>query len=150
MRRQLYRLLRVREILEDLSHLNFAGKAAEMHDLEVAAEKQRELALSIRSDALFRLTEEEPAKREAWSLKMADAEICSWRKAKLGDLASAHKPSVNRAHEELLARRVDRLQTEILHANAMRAEKRCQDRREQNRTDDWFQSRSVRWNRQQK
>jgi hypothetical protein len=149
MRRQLCRLLRLRETLEDISHLNFLAKSAEMRELELVAARQRELALSVRADALFMLSGEKP-EREAWRMKRAEAEICSWKEAKLGSLARARKPSVNRAREDLLVRRLDRLQTEILHDDAVRAERTVQDRREQNRIDDWFQGGPGRRNRQQK
>jgi flagellar biosynthesis chaperone FliJ len=51
---------------------------------------------------------------------------------------------VDQARDELVERRRDRRQAEILQAAAARKEEKRQLRRDQNRTDDWFQSRSGR------
>ena len=73
MKRPLGRLLRLREILEDLSRLSFEEKNAAMRDLEGASRRQRQTALSMRADALRTLTMPEPTAPEAWSMRRADA-----------------------------------------------------------------------------
>jgi hypothetical protein len=147
MKRQLYRILRIRELVEDLSRLDFEGKAAGVRHLEMSAEQQAWLALDMRAAAFRILTDKEPATSEAWLMNIADADLFSRKEAKLEALAAAGQPVVDRAHEELLERRRERLQVEILHTNAMREGEKCQIRREQNRTDDWFQSQPGRRNR---
>jgi Flagellar FliJ protein len=143
MKRPMHRLLRVRELVEDLARLAFEGKNAEMRSLATAAERQRRLARSGRADAVQILAGGASTGREGWLMKMADAEISSWKEAKLEALREAAKPAVDQAQGELLARRVERRQVEILHENAARAEEKREVRREQNRTDDWFQSRAA-------
>jgi flagellar export protein FliJ len=140
MKRPLGRLLRLREILEDLSRLSFEEKNAAMRDLEGACRRQRQTALSMRADALRTLTMPEPTAPEAWSMRRADAGIAAWKEAKLDALVEAGKPAIDRVRDVLLARRMERLQVEMLQAAAERAEKKAQARREQNRTDDWFGS----------
>jgi hypothetical protein len=144
MKRQLNRILRIRELIEDLSRIDFEGKAAEVRHLELSAERQRRLALDMRAAALRILTAKEPVEREAWLMEIADAEIFGWKEAKLEALAETRRPIVDGAREELLDRRRDRLQVEILHTDAVREDEKCQIHREQNRTDDWFQSQSER------
>jgi hypothetical protein len=126
--------------MEDLSRLDFEGKAAGVRHLKMSAEQQGRLALDMRAAALRILSDKEPAKNEAWLMNVADAEIFSRKEAKLGALAEAEQQAVDRAREELLERRRERLQVEILHTNAVRDGEKCQIRREQNLTDDWFQS----------
>ena len=81
---------------------------------------------------------------EEWRLKVRDAELTGSREARLGVLAEAAKPAVDQARDKLVERRRDRRQAEILQAAAARKEEKRQLRRDQNRTDDWFQSRSGR------
>lgn len=148
MKRPLVRLLRLRELLEDLSRLDFEEKNTALRDLEVASGQQRQTALSVRADAVRTLTRVEPATSEVWRMRMADAGISVWKEAKLAALVEAGKPGVNRARDTWLARRMERLQVEILQAVSERREKKVQVRRDQNRTDDWFQSRSARGTRE--
>jgi hypothetical protein len=144
MKRKLDRVLRIRALLEDLSRLEFEKKIASLRFLETAAEWQRHLALSVRADALQMLAGDESARRESWLMRIADAEILDWKEARLEALAQEGQGAVREAREELLARRLERRQVEALLATAARAEKKGQVRREQNLTDDWFQSGSSR------
>ena len=75
-------------------------------------------------------------------MKIDDAEVIQRKGARLGTLAAAAKPAVDQARDELVEQRRELRQAEILHAAAMREEERHQVRQDQNRTDDWFQSRS--------
>jgi hypothetical protein len=144
MKRQLQRILRIRELVEDFSRLDFEGRMAEMRDLQLAAERQWRLARSVRGVALKLLSEEDSGKHKDWLMGMADAEISSWKAARLRAVCEAVKPAVNKAREEMLAHRLERLQVDILHSAAARAEEKHQIRQEQNRTDDRFQSRPGR------
>ena len=144
MKRQLERILHIRELAEDLSRLDFEGRMAEMRDLELAAERQGQLARSLRGVALQILSAEDSGKHKDWLMGMADAEISSWKAARLRALCEAVKPAVNKAREGMLARRLERLQVDILHSAEARAEEKLQIRQEQNRTDDRFQSRPGR------
>jgi hypothetical protein len=144
MKRQLHRILRIRELIEDLSWLEYEGKAAQVRHLEISADRQRQIALDMRAAALRILTDRERANNETWLMRIADAEISGRKEAKLEEFAKAEQPVVDRAREELLERRRERLQLEILHTNAMHEDEKCQIRREQNRTDDWFQSQPTR------
>jgi hypothetical protein len=140
MKRKLDRVLRIRALLEDLSRLEFEKKIVGMRSLEMAAERQRQLALSARADALQLLAGDESARDEVWLMRIADAEILDWKEARLEALAQEGQGAVREAREELLARRLERRQVEALLATAARAEKKVQVRTEQNLTDDWFQS----------
>jgi hypothetical protein len=144
MKRKLDRVLRIRELLEDLSRLEFEKKITSIRFLETAAERQRQLALSVRADALQMLAGDESAGREPWLMRIADAEILDWKEERLEALAQEGQGAVREAREELLARRLERRQVEALLATAARAEKKGQVRREQNLIDDWFQSGSSR------
>lgn len=142
MKRTLGRLLHVRALLEDISWLDFERETADMRSLEMAAARQRQSAFRARADALLMLGKSESGYVE-WHMRIADAEILSWREAKLDGLAEAKQPAVSKAREELLTRRLERRQVEALLSAAESAEKKEQVRREQNRTDDWFQGRSA-------
>jgi hypothetical protein len=144
MKRQLDRLLRIRGMLEDLSRLDFEGKSAAMRALERGAEKQRQMALGARAETVEEMAAGQPMERGSWRMRLADAEIFGWRKARLEAMAQAAKPGVEQAREELLERRVERRQAEILHEAAVRGEEKQLARQDQNRTDDWFQSRAAR------
>jgi hypothetical protein len=76
-------------------------------------------------------------------MRIADAELLARRASGLRALAEAGLPEVGAAREEMMERRTDRLQVESLLASAARAEEKEETRREQNRIDDWFQSRSF-------
>ncbi|MGB9031612.1 MAG: hypothetical protein WCC27_15935 [Acidobacteriaceae bacterium] len=144
MKRKLDRVLRIRALLEDLSRLEFEKKLAGLRFLETAAQQQRQLARSLRSDALQMLEVDQSARRESWAMRIADAEILDWKEARFEALAEEAQGVVREAREELLARRLQRRQVEVLLSADARAEKKGQVRREQNRTDDWFQSGSSR------
>jgi hypothetical protein len=141
MKRPLHRLLRIRELVEDLALLDFEGKNAAMRALETSAKEQRQMALTLRSDAVRNLAGAPSTEGDAWLMSIADAEIAGWKEARLDALAEAEKPAVERAREELLTRRVERRQAEILRDSTAHAEEKRQILQEQNRTDDWFQSR---------
>jgi hypothetical protein len=140
MKRKLDRVLRIRVLLEDLSRLEFEKKIANVRFLEIAAERQGQLARSVRADALRMLREEQSARRESWPMRVADAEILDWKAARFEALAEEGQGAVHEAREALLGRRLERRQVEALLAIAAREEKKGQVRREQNLTDDWFQS----------
>lgn len=147
MKRSLTRLLRVRELMEDLAQFDFERRSAEMAALEQAAGQQRRLAESTRAEAAENLIEEQP---EAWLSKRTDAEILGWKRGRLEALAQAAQPVVNQKRQQLLERRTERRQVEMLQAEAARAEEKDRHRQEQNRTDDWFQSRAAREDRTRK
>jgi hypothetical protein len=140
MKRKLDRILRIRELVEGLSRLDLEGKAAELRNLKMRAESQRRLALETRAAAVRILTDTESTKSQPWQMTIADAKIFDWKDATLRALARAEQSVIDKAREELLERRRERLQVEILHTNAVREDEKCRIRREQNRTDDWFQS----------
>jgi hypothetical protein len=140
MKRKLDRILRIRELVEDLSRLDLEGKAAELRNLKMRAESQRRLALETRAAAVRILTDTDSTKSQPWQMRIADAKIFDWKDAKLQALARAEQSVIDKAREELLERRRERLQVEILHTNAVHEDEKSRIRREQNRTDDWFQS----------
>jgi len=142
MKKPLARLLRVRELVEDLSRREFESRSAEKRALEAAASRQRALGSALRNEAVDDLAQPWNAGHKTWRMKMADAEVAGWKRGKLDALAEAAQPEIDRAHGELMARRVERRQLEILHAAAVQAEERERVRQDQNRTDDWFQSRT--------
>jgi len=139
MKQKLNRVLRVRTILEDVSRLDYERKNADLSHLKHAAAEQRQLERITRADVLRMLAEGESA--ESWLLKIADAEIMRWKEERIEALAESRAAEVGEAREELQARRIEKRQLEALLSATARAEQREQARREQNRTDDWFQSR---------
>jgi hypothetical protein len=141
MKHRLSRVLRVRALLEDRSRLDFEKKKAEMRQLEMAADRQRQLALATRADAMRMLSKDDFAGGESWLMRVADAEILGWKERELKALAAAGAPAVSEAREEMMARRIERRQVEALLSSAARAEVKKEGRREQNRIDDWFQGR---------
>ena len=143
MKRPLRRLLRVRALVEEVARLQLEKRTAEMRALTLAAEHQQEIVRSARSLAIEDLTGGQTSGTESWCLRIADAALAHSREARLEALADAAKPGIVQAGEELLERRVERRQVEILHEAEMQAEEQRQIRQDQSRTDDWFQSRSV-------
>ncbi len=144
MKRKLDRLLRIRALLEDLSRLDLERKIADTRYLERAAEREGRLALATRAEALRLLGEEESAPSDSWLMRIADAEILSWKEGRIKVLAAEGRSAVQKSREALLTRRTERRQVEALLATAERAEEKSQARKEQSRTDDWFQSGSTR------
>ena len=143
MNRSLNRLLRIRELIEDKTRLDLERNNAAMRTLEESAGRQRRMVRQIQDDAVKDLTGQAPM-TEQWLLDISDAALTGGREARLGALAAAMKPAVEQARDALVERRRDRRQAEILQADAEQKEEKCQLRRNQNRTDDWFQSRSRR------
>jgi len=143
-RKQLDRLLRVRRLLENLSHLELERKTVEVRQLEERAERQRRLALTARSGTLALLESGSAEETPAWLVGVADAEILRWKRARLAARAAARRPAMEAARRELLARRMERRQAETLAAASAAAREKQQRRREQNQVDDWFQSRAAR------
>lgn len=142
MRRQLERLLRIRQLLEQLAHLELQRNTTEIAHLERAAERERRLAVAARSNALAQL--EAGDAQSAWLLAAADAEMLRWKRARLGNLAAARRPALEAARREMLARRLERRQAETMVSAEESAQEKQRQRREQNFVDDWFQSRMVR------
>jgi hypothetical protein len=144
MMRPLDRLLRLRRSIENLAFLELEKRKAEAHRLEQGAEQQRRLALATRSGALALLERGGAEMQTDWLLHVADAEILSWKRARLAAQAMARRPGIEAARREMLARRLERRQVGMLAAAAASALEKEQIRREQNQADDWFQSRAVR------
>jgi len=136
MKRKLDRVLRIRQLLEDLAQMDFARQAAELRSLEVAAAGQRRRALAAQAEAWNVLGSEGT---RGWLTGIADAEILAWKGGRLAALAALRRPEREAARGLLLARRLDRRQVEILAAAAARTEQQQQIRREQKAVDDWFQ-----------
>lgn len=141
---QLDRLLRVRQLLENFSHLELERRAVEVRQLEKSAERQRRLALTARSDALALLNTPNEAVTPAWLVSIADADILRWKRARLAARAASRRPALEAARRDLLARRLERRQVETLAAAAGAVREKIRRRREQNQVDDWFQSRAAR------
>ena len=135
-------LWQVRRLVEDLIRRDLTNRTAELGRLEKAAERQQTLALASRREVLEGLGESGEPKD--WLLGLADADILEWRSERLRGHAEAEKPKVAAARDELLERRRERLQAETLVEAARRADERERERREQQRTDDWFQGRTKR------
>jgi hypothetical protein len=143
MKPTLRRLLGIRELVEDLARLELAGRTAAMRALEEAAERQLQMRRSMQAGAIEDLTAGTEAGREAWLLKSVDSEIAACKKARIELLAEQARPPLERSREGLLAKRLERRQVEILHAAEVQEEEKRRIRHDQNRTDDWFQSRPA-------
>jgi hypothetical protein len=143
MKRPLERLLRIRQLVENLSHLELERRTVEVRHLEQGAERQRKLAITARSNALAVLEAAGGAGTPAWLVGVADADILRWKRARLAAGAASRRPAMEAARQELLARRLERRQAETLAAAAAAAREKMRRRREQNQIDDWFQSRAA-------
>ncbi|MFP5226637.1 MAG: hypothetical protein ACLGXA_03340 [Acidobacteriota bacterium] len=143
MKRTLLRLLQVRELVEELARVDLEGRSAEMRDLKTAAEQHRQTVRSMHAEALDDLTGNPAAAEENRWLHTADGAIAARKEARLEAMAAARKPALEQAREVLFARRLERRQVEVLHAAQMEAEEAHRIRQDQNRTDDWFQSRRT-------
>lgn len=142
MKRRLDRILRIRELLEEVAELEFAQVVSEVQRLETASSDQGKLSQQSRAEALVSLAVREPESRR-WMTALSDAEIFRWKQQRLGLLALARQPSLESAREEFLTRRRERRQIEALLAAADRAEWVERSRREQKGLDDWFQTRAT-------
>lgn len=146
MKRNLGRILQLRELLEEVGRLDLEKKHGEMQLIESAGKHQGRLALEVRADAVRILAE--GARAESWRLDMADVEILGWKEGRLRALAAICRSTVERARDELLERRLDRRQVEALIRAAERLEKQADLRREQQRADEWYQQ--SKWLRQER
>lgn len=142
MKRRLPRLLQIRALLEDLAQLEFETRAAVHRQYEKSAERQAELQREVRTSALARLNQ--GSATPDWLVGLSDAELLAWKRDRFAAMAEAVVPSVELARGELLDRRSERRQVEVLIANVVRAEAEEEVRREQRLADDWFQSRTAR------
>lgn len=144
MKRQLDRVLRIRQMLENLSRLELERRTVEVRQLERGAERQRRLALAARSGALAWLEAAEARGTPEWLVGTADADLLRWKRARLGGWAASRRTEMEAVRRELLARQLERRQAETLAAAEQRAREKNTRRREQNLVDDWFQSRAAR------
>lgn len=142
MTRAFHRLLRLRVLLEELSELELEKHATQLRRLETAVEQHRASARAVRGEAVQLLMTMQDT--DAWQVGVADVEVLGWKAGKLQSMADSHRPDVEVAREDLLARRLERRQVETLAAAAARTEEKERVRREQKQIDDWFQSRVVR------
>lgn len=143
MRRQLDRLLRIRQSLEHVAQLELQRNAQEIRRVELAAERHGRLALAARSNALASL-EAEDVQAPEWLLAAADTEMLRWKRARLGKLIATRRPALEAVRGEMLTRRLERRQVETLITANETAREKKQHRREQDLVDDWFRSRAVR------
>lgn len=139
MKPALGRLLAIRELMEELAHLDLELRSNALRSIEGAADRQRQIRQVLENGVLEDLAGKSS---ENWRLKRADSDLAHWRMAKLETMAETARPSVERAREELLAKRMERRQVEILQESEEQREEQHQIRRDQNRIDEWFQSRS--------
>lgn len=144
MKRNLYSLLRIRDLVEELSRLDLERKAVALRAAEEAGARQQRLVRTVRSAALRLLAEAAPESTSAWLTEVADAELLNWKKTRLLAIAEARRPAFEIARDVLLARRLDRLQVKTLAAAAAKTEEAERARREQRNIDDWFRSRAAR------
>lgn len=140
MKKGLKRVLRVRELLEELAREELRSRSAERNRLLAAAERQKGLRLVACEEALRRLT----AGDAGWLIETADADLLGWQRVRLLAAAEATRPAVETAREAMLERRMERRQVEALLVEAAAVEEEERWRREQKQADEWFQSRRQR------
>jgi flagellar export protein FliJ len=133
-------LWRVRQLVEELSQRELANRTAELRRLEETAGHLQTGALASRRTALDGLGESFDGKE--WQTGLADAQILEWGSKQLRRDAEAEKPKISATRDELLERRMERLQAETLVEAARRAEAQETGRREQQWLDDWFHRRT--------
>jgi len=144
MKRNLYKLLRIRDLFEELSRLDLERKALAVREAEEASVRQEQLARTSRHTAFRLLADTTAETASEWLTEIADAELLKWGRSRLLAIAQARRPAFESAREVLLACRLERLQVETLIAAASQAERVRRERREQRNVDDWFQSRAGR------
>lgn len=141
MKSRLERVIRIRRLLEELAHADLGRQIAEARSLEQSAAAHREGSGAARMDAWKLL---ESGATPSWLLSLSDADLLAWKGGQLEALAAERQPGIEAARQELLSRRIERRQLEILDEAAAQAETRERIRREQKSADDWFQSRASR------
>ncbi len=140
MKHPLWRLLRLRGLLEEQMQLDLELRRSQMRRLETAVSDHEKRARAARGDALEHLA----GGGDEWLLDSADAEILAWKSARLRLMAESRIPEVEEARAALLARRKERRQVESLVNRAAECEALEEARAEQKRVDDWYQSRATR------
>lgn len=141
MKRRLERVVRIRKLLEELAHADLGRQIAAARSLEQSAAAHREGSGTARADAWKLL---ESGSTSSWLLGISDADLLAWKGGQLESLALARQPGIEAARQQLLSRRIERRQLEILDEAAAQTETRERIRRDQKAADDWFQSRAAR------
>lgn len=137
MKTGLLRVLRVRQLLEELAGVDLETRSAELRRLEEAADEQHRQAATIRKEAL-----NQRLRGAGFDSRLgtADAEILAWKSERLRAAAQESRVAVEAAREQMMARRVERRQAEALIAEAAQEEQGEGMRREQHRLDEWFRN----------
>jgi hypothetical protein len=76
---------------------------------------------------------------DCW-LAMADADLLSWKRDRLQTAAQKVNEEVVGLAEHRMSRRMERQQTEALVTKAAEAHEKERIRRDQQKTDEWFQN----------
>ncbi len=144
MKSPLQRVLGIRTLLEDMARLDFETRNAQLLLLGKATTEQRRVALQARAEAFRGLEPREGESEKHWLVTLADAAILRGKENRLAALARAAAVASTEAGEALAARRIERRQLEAVVASAAHVAEKKRLRRDQDRTDDWFQGRRSR------
>jgi hypothetical protein len=162
MSRTVERIHRLRWLLEEASRLELENLVEHAVFLESAREKEAALISSGRIVALSAIavtTDDKTADaastgnvlaaaNEMWTISVIDEELAQRREKRLEGLAQLAARNVAACREEMLFRRKERLQIEVVLRNNEALAKRKLERRQQRDLDDWFAARRERRNSQ--
>ena len=138
-KRVLARLLRLRELEEELSRQSLELAVTERRQVQREMEAARSCEVQGRANFVGGLGEADSAGRVGGTLEM---EFARRRQLALRPLMDAADERVSRQREEFLHRRMERRQVETLVANQRTAADVEAGRRAQQMLDDWYGRRS--------
>lgn len=153
MSRALRRILRLRSLLEEESRVQLEKLAPQLARIEDACAKENGLAASSEGAAFSIITRtnntltpetidsrasDPQAVKEAWVLALTEREVTRKRQEQLEDLARALTRLMEVHREEMITRRMERLQVETVLRDEAALRKDELDRRQQRILDDWF------------
>ena len=141
----LQRVLRIRAMQEELARSELEAEAAHLRGIERRAAEATGDALASRERwfaAVERGTAVDEAEAElARAAEESVWELAVWRRGRAEGRRPAQQAEVERARAEYFDGRRERMQVESLVEAAKSLERSLEERAEQRRLDDWYQSR---------
>lgn len=146
MSRALKRLMRVRQLMEDMSRAELMQYRAAQNAMQMEVAAEREFSANARLQA-WQVLQSKPERELAWHLHIADSERSQQRAERWQQLAQDANSVIEKAQEAYLQERKQRMQVEILLEEQSAARALGENRREQQQVDEWFGMRrgAKRW-----
>lgn len=129
--------MRVRQLLEDKSRAELMQYRAAQNAMQREVEAEREIAASSRLQA-WQVLQSSSDAGLAWHLHIADSERSQLRAEKWQKLVESADAVVEKAEVAYLEERKQRMQVEILLEEQTATRALEENRREQQKVDEWF------------